>query len=98
VDFSPDGQVALTGGKDGTVRLWNPATGRSLQTFGGHRGAVNDVAFSAKGERVATAGEDGTVRVFKCELCGSVDDLLGLADERATRDLTGEERARYLHR
>jgi hypothetical protein len=40
-----------------------------------------------------TAGEDGVVRVWLLDL----DDLLALADDRRTRDLTDEECRQYLH-
>jgi transcriptional regulator with XRE-family HTH domain len=58
VPFSPGGKLAI-GGADGTVRLWNPPTGRAyvpLQT--GPRPV--EVVFSPSGELLA--GGDGTVR------------------------------------
>src|SRR5690606_40796110 len=33
VAFSPDGTMFLTGGWDGTVRLWNTATGEEIRVF-----------------------------------------------------------------
>jgi len=47
--FSPDGQrVATCGGLDGTIRVWNLATGEPLLCFH-HQGWSRDVAFSADG-------------------------------------------------
>ena len=38
----------------------------------------------------------GGARIFLCDVCGSFDELLALARERVTRELTPEERATYL--
>ena len=64
VAFSPDGRRLASASDDGTVRLWDPATGAELAALTGHTGQVTAVAFSPDGRRLASAGWDGTVRLW----------------------------------
>jgi eukaryotic-like serine/threonine-protein kinase len=64
VEFSPDGRTLASCGQDGSVRLWNAATGQLTRILRGHDGDVNSVAFSPDGRSLATGGDDGTVRLW----------------------------------
>ena len=58
VAFSPNGKLLVSSDSNGTVRLWNPATGQRVGTpiRAGARNGVPKVAFSLDG--------DGTVRLW----------------------------------
>src|SRR5947199_6888039 len=48
------------------VEVWGGASGRLLQTYAGHKGPVNSVAWSPDGKRIASAGVR-TVQVWVVE-------------------------------
>ncbi len=62
VAFGLDGRLA-SAGADGTVRLWDAASGREVATVRDHVGAVRTVVFSLDGRLLASAGDDRTIKV-----------------------------------
>lgn len=69
IAFSPNGSMLISGSGDETVRLWNPVTGKLLQThhgswWTGHRGLVHAVAFNPKGDTFASASWDKTIKLW----------------------------------
>lgn len=51
--FSPDGAVLATSGRDHSVRLWDPKTGKELRLLC-HKAWVNAIAFLPDGKRIVS--------------------------------------------
>jgi serine/threonine protein kinase len=65
VAFSPDGRRAASGSMDGTIRIWDTATGNEIHVFDRHKGGVNVVKFLADGKRLLSAGDDKSIRLWR---------------------------------
>jgi WD40 repeat protein/serine/threonine protein kinase len=58
IAFSSDGKRIVSGSYDQTVRLWDVASGQSINTFNGHTNAVLSVSFSPDGKTVISSSAD----------------------------------------
>ncbi|HYO38719.1 MAG TPA: BTAD domain-containing putative transcriptional regulator [Nocardioidaceae bacterium] len=92
--FDASGDRVATSGVDGSVRVWDPRSGRLQVTLelGVPVGGAG-VAFSPDGRWLVTTWLDGMTRVWTLDL----DELVGIGRERVTRGFTTAECRQYLH-
>ncbi len=96
VGFSPDGTKLVSGSADGSVRVWDAATGESIRSLDGFTNDVMRVRFSPDGSAIAAAGGGGVSPVLVwTEATGDVAlsiDALGGGSVRAIDFAPGGER------
>jgi len=62
--FSPDERYILTGGEDGTAKLWETATGEEIRTFPGHSPCAFSAAFSPDGRSILTGSWGHSAKIL----------------------------------
>jgi len=96
IAFNRDGSLVVTAGAERVLSLWDARTWQLITTFAGHYYPIRSVGFSPDGKCIVSGGDPFTL-IHTCQVCAPIKDLVDLARQRATRDLTCIERRTYLH-
>jgi WD40 repeat protein len=93
VVYSSDGKRLLSSSADLSVRVWDALMGDELTSLRGHTERIRSARFSSDNRQIITASNDATARMYLTQ----VNDLIELARTRVTRQLTCNEKLKYLH-
>lgn len=91
VAFSPDGTRIVSGSgrihfntsgrrDEGTVEVWDAASGAKLIELSGHTGSVYSVAFSPDGGQIVSGSADKTVKLWDTATGANIHTLQGHTD------------------
>lgn len=75
--FAPDGKRALCTGRDGSVKIWNLSSGKTLLKIPAHSSYVMDAAFSPDGTRIVSASWDKTAALWNASTGKEIARLKG---------------------
>src|SRR6185295_2710857 len=83
VEFAGDGQTLVSGGFDGTIKVWDVAHANQSVGWGGHQKRVDGLAFNKAGDQLVSTDLGGTVHCWRT-LDGSTVREISSSPEVAT--------------
>jgi WD40 repeat protein/serine/threonine protein kinase len=64
VTFAPDRKSLISADQDGTVKFWDPTSGKEVRSWAGRVGSAAGLAVSPTGRYLATRGDGHTMRLW----------------------------------
>ncbi|MFM6270768.1 MAG: WD40 repeat domain-containing protein, partial [Dolichospermum sp.] len=65
--ITPDDSKFISGSSDSTIKIWDLATGKELQTLTGHSRKVNTLAITPDGSKLVSGSDDSTIKIWDLE-------------------------------
>ncbi len=87
LQMTADGERAVTGSRDRTLRVWDVRRKVCTQVLKGHEREVLDLDISANGRRIVSISRDRTLRVWDAESGLTIRALVSRDNERALSTL-----------
>jgi WD40 repeat protein len=67
VQYSPDGNLLLSGGRDALLNVWDAERLNLLSSQAAHWFTINDIVFHPQGHWFATASRDKTIKIWDAQ-------------------------------
>ncbi len=77
IDVSFDDKYIVTGGTEGSIQLWEFATGREIRSFVGHTRAVSSVCFTEDFKYIVSGGYDKKVILWDVKTGKIIREFIG---------------------
>lgn len=77
VAFSPNGRYIVSGSYDRTLKVWDAASGKEINSLSGHKKSISSCAFSPDGKQIVSASLDKTLIIWDAATGGKIAILEG---------------------
>lgn len=95
VAFRPNGAQLASAGMDGTIRVWEPQSGRMIHELKADAGAVHAIAYRPDSRQLASVGAEGIVKIWAAD-SGNLLGLVSTLCDRVTSLAYSSDGARLL--